>query len=38
MDRREFLTAGAAALTLPLLSANKAQALVFQPTACSGDA
>jgi uncharacterized protein (DUF885 family) len=38
MDRREFLTAGAAALTLPLLSANKAQALVLQPTAGSGDA
>ena len=38
MDRREFLTAGAAVLSLPLLSANKAQALVLQPTAGSGDA
>ena len=38
MDRREFLTAGAAVLSLPLISANKAQALVLQPTAGSGDA
>ena len=38
MDRREFLTAGAAALSLPLLSANKVQALVLQPMAGAGDA
>ena len=39
MDRREFLrTSGAAALTLPLLSANPAHALVQQATAASGDA
>ena len=38
MDRREFLRTGAAALSLPLLSANPAQALVLQPTAGSGDA
>ena len=38
MDRREFLTAGAAALSLPLLSANPAQALVLQLAAGSGDA
>jgi uncharacterized protein (DUF885 family) len=38
MDRREFLrTSGAAALTLPLLSANPAHALVQQATAASGD-
>ena len=38
MDRREFLRAGAAALSLPLLSANPAQALVLQLTAGPGDA
>jgi uncharacterized protein (DUF885 family) len=38
MDRREFLRTGAAALSLPLLSANPAQALVLQPMAGSGDA
>ena len=37
MDRREFLTTGAAALSLPLLSANPAQALVLQPMTGSGD-
>ena len=38
MDRREFLTTGAAALSLPLLSANPAHALVLQATTGSGDA
>ena len=39
MDRREFLrTSGAAALSLPLLSANPAHALVQQATGGSGDA
>src|SRR5512139_1997703 len=37
MDRREFLRAGAATLSLPLLSANPAQALVLQLTAGAGD-
>lgn len=37
MDRREFLRAGAAAVSLPLLSADPALALVLKPTAGSGD-
>ena len=37
MDRRAFLKTGAAALSLPLLSANPAQAFVLQPSAGSGD-
>ena len=38
MDRRAFLKTGAAALSLPLLSANPAHAYVLQPSAGSGDA
>ena len=38
MDRRQFLRAGTAALTLPVLSPNAAQALVFQAAPGSGDA
>jgi uncharacterized protein (DUF885 family) len=38
MDRREFLRTGAAAMSLPLLSASPAHALVLQSTADSGDA
>jgi uncharacterized protein (DUF885 family) len=37
MDRREFMKTGAAALSLPLMSANPAQALVLQHAAGSGD-
>ncbi|MFL6756619.1 MAG: DUF885 family protein, partial [Sphingomicrobium sp.] len=38
MDRREFLRTGTAALSLPVLSAGAAQALVLQATAGSADA
>ncbi|MFL6723151.1 MAG: DUF885 domain-containing protein, partial [Sphingomicrobium sp.] len=38
MDRREFLRTGTAALSLPVLSAGTAQALVLQATAGSADA
>ena len=38
MDRRDFLRTSAAALSLPLLSANPAQALVLQPSSGAGDA
>ncbi len=37
MDRRAFLKTGAAALSLPLLSANPAQALMLQGAAGPGD-
>jgi uncharacterized protein (DUF885 family) len=37
MDRREFMKTGAAALSLPLMSANPAQAQVLQHAAGSGD-
>ena len=38
MDRRQFLMTGAAALSVPALSAGPAQALAFQATPGSGDA
>lgn len=38
MDRRDFLKTSAAALCLPALSANPAQALVLQGPSASGDA